>query len=178
MRFRCGAHWLGVETGRWTNPKVDLCGRKCDKCGLPNTRDDEFHLVFECPALSELRHEYADLFEGVGGPQVISDEIMDSLYTGGFCRASARHSASMRTFMDQQPGRVAAFVHKALELHRGLPPVPTEDALDPDAPEWQYQSGYSDTFESDESWVEVEEMRNLSDSQEMEEEWALVPSTN
>jgi hypothetical protein len=143
------------------------------------SRDDEFHMVFECTALSALRSEYTDLFAMVGGPDAISDECISSMYTGGFVDASQMHSTDMREFMDQQPGRVASFIHRALELRRSLPDIVHEIVLDVEGPEFQPQPGYSDTFSSD-----TESMLDAStpppDSQELEDEWVEVqiPMTN
>lgn len=62
LRFRLGAHGLGVATGRWGG--VDRAQRCCQWCGRV---DDEFHLVFECPAFSNIREDFADLFASYGG---------------------------------------------------------------------------------------------------------------
>lgn len=115
LRFRLGAHGLGVATGRWSGvPRVERC---CQWCGRV---DDEFHLVFECPALSCVREEFVDLFVAYGG----SDDLTNVSPVG----------RAMAGFLRQSPSRVAAFVHQCLELHAAFnsldfPPTPvvTED---------------------------------------------------
>ena len=62
LRFRLGAHCLAVATGRWTG--LARGDRVCHWCG---NVDDEFHLVFECPAFGEVRRDFADLFVTFGG---------------------------------------------------------------------------------------------------------------
>lgn len=67
-RFRCGSHYLGIETGRWTRPKTPRSDRVCTRCseqwcvlkgmlGWSGTLgrdgrpvDDEHHALFECEA--------------------------------------------------------------------------------------------------------------------------------
>ena len=61
LRFRCGCHGLFVDSGRSSG--VQRSQRLCLKCnsGLPC---DEYHLVFECQALHQLRADYSHLFSG------------------------------------------------------------------------------------------------------------------
>ena len=88
---------MGIATGRWHGLSRDA--RVCQWCG---NVDDEFHAVFECPALSEVRAKYVDLFAGFGGH--------DNL--GGVSHDGRR----MADFMQQDPRRVAAFVHECLQV--------------------------------------------------------------
>ena len=97
LRFRLGAHCLGIVTGRWNGLSRDA--RVCQWCG---TVDDEFHAMFECPALSEVRAEYADLFVAFGGHDNLGDVSDDG--------------RRMADFMQQDPRRVAAFVHECLQV--------------------------------------------------------------
>ena len=129
--------------------------------------------MFECPALSALRAEYSDLFGLVGGPDVITEACLSSVYTGGFVQASQMHSTAMREFMDQQPGRVASFIHSAFELRGNLPDVLQEVVLNLDGPEFQLQPAYMDTFSSDD-WSVVDAGELPPDSQEWEDEWVEV----
>jgi hypothetical protein len=60
LRFRTGCHGLPVDQGRWGN-RVPRSERFCHLC---NTQaiGDERHIVFECPALHDLRARYNSLF--------------------------------------------------------------------------------------------------------------------
>ena len=53
LRFRLGSHNLQLELGRWQNrrPRSD---RVCERCNM-HAVDDEWHLIFECPAFEGLR---------------------------------------------------------------------------------------------------------------------------
>jgi hypothetical protein len=67
-RFRLGSHYLRVETGRWVKPPIEHEDRKCLRCGrwVSNGRrrifigslDDEFHMLFACRDLEEIRAIY------------------------------------------------------------------------------------------------------------------------
>jgi hypothetical protein len=105
IRFRCGSHDLGIETGRWQQRARQQ--RCCTKCSQ-HVIDDEFHMVMECPSLHSVRAQYATLFEVVGG------------------YARARHATpeQMRVFMNQKPAVVAAFIYDCLALRDDLPDVP------------------------------------------------------
>ena len=61
LRFRCGCHSLPSNTGRLRG--VPRPQRLCSQCG--SLFGDEFHLVFECPALANLRLQYQHLFASV-----------------------------------------------------------------------------------------------------------------
>lgn len=54
-RFRMGSHNLNIETDRWNGVSRNL--RLCKLCDL-NCREDEFHLVSECPFYDEIRLQY------------------------------------------------------------------------------------------------------------------------
>jgi hypothetical protein len=97
LRFRLGAHCLGIATGRWHGLPRDA--RVCQWCGQV---DDEFHMVFECPALMEVRSKYADLFTDFGGHGDL----------GGVCSGGRQ----MAHFMQQDSCKVAAFVHECLDV--------------------------------------------------------------
>lgn len=58
-QLRVSAHRLEVEAGRWANPEVEQNLRFCKLCDR-NLVGDEFHLLFVCENLSELRVKYLD----------------------------------------------------------------------------------------------------------------------
>lgn len=58
-RFRLSCHHLAVETGRWRGLAIDDC--VCTLCGTGAVQD-EHHVLFRCPALSDSRRRYAVLF--------------------------------------------------------------------------------------------------------------------
>ena len=59
LRFKTGSHNLPSVTGRFSGTPRHL--RKCLHCAS-GAICDEYHLVFECPALADLRQEYSCLF--------------------------------------------------------------------------------------------------------------------
>ena len=81
-QLRTGSHQLRVETGRWERPRVAREQRICQRCQSGEV-DDEHHMVFDCPALEEVRVQHAGLFAG---------------------------SADLRSFLAQESSQVAAFV--------------------------------------------------------------------
>jgi hypothetical protein len=131
-------------------------------CGLAAV-EDEFHVVLECPALHDLRSEYASLFQPAGGPHVVEDVFVNTWFGYERAELSALYSAEMRAVMDQHPSRLAAFIHKIMELRKTLPVMISE--FDIDDPAWQPQPGYMDDFESDGHIDPVDE----SDSSELVE---------
>ena len=60
-KFRTTNHKLAVELGRYSN--VLRCQRFCNICNV-DTLGDEFHFIFECPALNDIRLTYLDLQNG------------------------------------------------------------------------------------------------------------------
>ena len=90
-RFRCSAHDLRVERDRHlpqaVRPPRHL--RTCMFC-CSSSVEDESHMVFHCPLYESLRFEFADLF-------------------------SADRN-NLATFLDQNPDRVANFVHSCFDL--------------------------------------------------------------
>lgn len=61
IRFRTGCHSLPVDIGRRGNA-VPRLQRYCLLCQT-HTIGDEQHIVFECPALQDLRQRYHVLFQ-------------------------------------------------------------------------------------------------------------------
>ena len=59
LRFRSGCSGLPIDTGR--SRRVPRAARVCLACSVSSLCDEE-HLVFECPALTSLRLQYAPLF--------------------------------------------------------------------------------------------------------------------
>ena len=60
LRFRLGSHNLQVELGRWQNRRP-RCDRLCQRCTM-HAVDDEYHMVFDCPAFERLRAARRHLF--------------------------------------------------------------------------------------------------------------------
>lgn len=105
MRLRTGAHHLRVETERWKQPRIPRSERVCEKCTLGNMVEDEFHLLFECPAYHHIRIKYESvLFAGFGGVSRVSRTM--------------RTPGKIKAFMEQDPKHVAAFVWECLEYRR------------------------------------------------------------
>ena len=70
MRFRTGAHHLRVETGRWLKPRLPRSLTEgLSKMHLAgSTVEDEYHVLFECPAYHRIRLKYGTaLFSKFGG---------------------------------------------------------------------------------------------------------------
>ena len=86
LRFRTGYHELPIDMGSRGKDPIPRQERLCKLCegGL----GDELHLVFDCPALQDIRDQYAHLFVG---------------------------ASSMAQFVWQQPLQdIAHFVHRCL----------------------------------------------------------------
>jgi hypothetical protein len=81
-RFRMGLHELQIEKGRHTGQAEPRSQRLCCLCGM---REDEAHVIFECPAYMETRVQFHTLFLSV--PE--DDKGLD---------------AQMRAFMNPSPG--------------------------------------------------------------------------
>ena len=97
MRFRTGAHHLWVETGRWLKPRLPRSLRVCQKCTWGSTVEDEYHVLFECPAYHRIRLKYETaLFSKFGGVSRVA--------------RSMKFPGKVTAFMDQEPRKVAAFV--------------------------------------------------------------------
>lgn len=105
-RFRMGVHGLRIEKGRHGPGRLSRNNRICRLC-LRGEREDEAHLVFECPAFDEAREQayalYTDLPDLAAG--------MD---------------ARMRAFMNPRPGlfipggywnMLAKFLYSCQEIH-------------------------------------------------------------
>ena len=54
-KLRLSSHCLPIEQGRYTN--VNRYERYCTVCNSDNV-GDEYHFLFECNSLSELRNKY------------------------------------------------------------------------------------------------------------------------
>ena len=62
FRFRVGCSGLPIDTGRHARPHPTTRAQNlCVKCASQFV-GDEYHLVFECPALAPLRGQYSPLF--------------------------------------------------------------------------------------------------------------------
>ena len=106
MRFKLSAHDLRVCTGRWQGQVREY--RICTRCSLSQV-EDEFHMVFECPAYSSLREQFGQLFTHFGGWDRCREMV----------RPDGQH---LSEFIHQKPRVVAAFVH-ACWLQRCSPTV-------------------------------------------------------
>ena len=54
-RYRCGSHYLKIETGRWMHPIIPRDERFCEcHTGVQTLH----HCLFECPLLNDLRNEH------------------------------------------------------------------------------------------------------------------------
>ena len=103
MRFRTGAHHFRVETGRWLKPRLPRSLRVCQKCTWGSTAvEDEYHVLFECPAYHRIRLKYETaLFSKFGGVSRVA--------------RSMKFPGKVSAFMDQEPRKVAAFVSECLD---------------------------------------------------------------
>ena len=54
-RFRCSAHKLAIEEGRFRNSERNV--RLCTKCNM-QTIENEYHFLMACPLYSEIRNEF------------------------------------------------------------------------------------------------------------------------
>ena len=60
VRFKLSSHDLGIELGPWKNKTArDL--RTCDFCEQ-HALDDEYHMIYECPAMQPVRESYPLFF--------------------------------------------------------------------------------------------------------------------
>jgi hypothetical protein len=107
LRFRLGVHGLRVDSGRWE--RLPRAHRLCERC-TEDMVEDEFHLVFECPAYDGVREKFPLLFEEFD-PASVSPEGRD-----------------LACFMAQNPQQVAAFVHNCFTVRSyGAQPGATSD---------------------------------------------------
>ena len=101
-RFRMGVHRLRIETGR--HDRTSRNDRICRLCET-GAREDEAHIVFDCPAFTEAREAAFALFTDLPGPEAGLDARMKAfmnprpgLYIpGGFWRLLAKF---LRTCQD------------------------------------------------------------------------------
>ena len=59
LRFRTMCHTLPVVAGRQLS--LERCQRKCLLCHR-NLPGDEYHIIFECPAVAHIRQQHQSLF--------------------------------------------------------------------------------------------------------------------
>lgn len=65
IKFRLGAHGLKVTSGAWTrNGRAERKHRTCTCCAM-NIVEDEYHVIFECPAYDMARQRHSMLFDGM-----------------------------------------------------------------------------------------------------------------
>ena len=140
LRFKLAAHDLQICAGRWQGQARGQ--RICSRCQMQQV-EDEFHMVFECPFYDALRERFGALFSSFGG--------FDQ------CRQVAQPTGDdMRSFMQQKPRLVAAFIH-ACWLQR-CSPVTARIMM----PEVEEALEDSDEFlsipSSGDSWFECEDV--------------------
>ena len=91
-----------VEQGNNSHPTKARLGtrdrRLCERC-TDGVVEDEFHLVFECPAYDSVRTKYPELFEDFG--------------------AASPFGREMAAFMNQNVQQVASFIHTCLVVRSG-----------------------------------------------------------
>jgi hypothetical protein len=91
MRLHIGAHHLAIETGRWQRPIVPRDECLCSRC-TRRAIEDEFHVLFKCPAYQQIRLKYGStLFSRFG----------DSLQSA--IRVLTREPRKVPEFMNQEP---------------------------------------------------------------------------
>ena len=56
-QLRLSAHQLRIETGRYSQNRVDRALRLCTLCDRSDI-EDEYHFVLICPAYSQIRQKY------------------------------------------------------------------------------------------------------------------------
>ena len=98
MQLRCGGFGLEVDRGRTRTPTVPYPLRLCTRCDS-GTVEDALHVVWECPAYSEVRARHPELFASFSG-----DLEQAARLRGGACRAV---SARFRAFFQQDHRRLA-----------------------------------------------------------------------
>jgi exonuclease III len=105
-RFRMGVHGLRIETGRHCPGRLNRNNRICRLCERGD-REDEAHVVFECPAYDEARQQAYALYTDLPDP-------------------AAGMDARMRAFMNPRPGlfipggywnMLAKFLYSCQEIH-------------------------------------------------------------
>ena len=82
---------IASQSLKMKRPRVAREQRICQRC-LSGEVDDEHHMVFDCPALEEVRVQHAGLFAG---------------------------SADLRSFLAQESSQVAAFVSAGFDAVLG-----------------------------------------------------------
>ena len=107
IRFRLGAHGLGVVRGAWDN--TDRRNRIC-RCCRTGVIEDEVHMIFECSLYNNIRSRFRDLFSEW---TIHSDEIMITI-------AIDDPDNMMRVFFRQQNiYKVAKFIVACRETKQG-----------------------------------------------------------
>jgi len=78
-RFRCGAHWLRVETGRWKKepPEERIC-RHCEALGVKEV-EDETHMLKRCLRFNTIREEFHDLDFSRSTLEIVNDPRVQKL---------------------------------------------------------------------------------------------------
>lgn len=80
-QFRLGSHWLNIECERFVRPFVPRSKRVCKCCGM-GSREDEIHLILQCPLYAGLRSQFPELFGNVhiiDGDAAPDDAVMSTI---------------------------------------------------------------------------------------------------
>ena len=140
LRCKLASHDLQICAGRWQ--KQARGQRICARCQLQQV-EDEFQMVFECPFHTLMRERFGSLFESFGGWDQCD-------------RVAQPTGPDLRSFMQQKPRLVAAFIH-ACWLQR-CSPVTTRLMM----PEVEEALVDSEEFlsisSSDKGWFDCEEV--------------------
>ena len=86
-RFRLGSHNLSVETDRHGTRSVPWEQRMCTRCSVPRLWellapiDDEYHLLFECEAVDDLRNNLPESLKSVMDVRQFLEGDFRSAYT-------------------------------------------------------------------------------------------------
>jgi hypothetical protein len=114
-RLRLSSHALRVELGRHARPPVAYQDRKCIRCTIGGTVDDEYHLLLECGATEDVRRTFDDIMPDDGLPR----KRMQTLMHGSHQPASATTTTATTTTNNNNNSivrRRAQFVHECLAV--------------------------------------------------------------
>ena len=107
-KLRLSNHHLAIETGRHKLPKVPREERFCVFC--PNHVEDEYHFLFKCSALDQLRRRLLDpVTSKISGFQYFPKDIKLKTIFSDFDFATAKYIADgmeLRTFLASKPRKV------------------------------------------------------------------------
>ena len=107
-KLRLSNHHLAIETGRHNVPKVPREERFCIFC--PNHVEDEYHFLFKCSALAQLRRRLLDpVTSKISGFQYFPKDIKLKTIFSDFDFATAKYIADgmeLRNFLASKPRKL------------------------------------------------------------------------